>query len=393
MKKHIFKFTSFFFITLSLTAQNEKKDFFMTKGNGYEFHFLDDQYSLNFDFRGQFRAFYPYANFPVTPDDFDKESTSLAVSRARIKMGGHVFKKYYTFYLEQDIVGGNLLDARVMIEKYPYMKFKMGQWKVHYNRERTISSGSLMPIDRSIINSVFTVDRQIGASMYGDLDGGNAANFSYWASVFTGMGRGGSVNDDNNLMYMLRLQWNPNGEVLKFSGSDLEDHDKFVSSVAIAGLTNTSKYTSYSTKGGGQLYGFQNGENGQYKISQAMFETAFKYKGLSWEQELHYKKIDDRINNVSTPLYGYYVQAGYFFHHLIEGFPKPLEIYARQAFYDPDKEMDDNNNYEYTIGCNWFFKKHKNKLTLNYTHLKYDQFNPEYKTSNMVALQWDVSVF
>ncbi len=60
------------------------------------------------------------------------------------------------------------------------------------------------------------------------MDGGGAANFNYWAEVLTGSGRGGSVGDDDNLMYMLRLQWNPNGKELGFSGSDLKFHEKFI---------------------------------------------------------------------------------------------------------------------------------------------------------------------
>ena len=85
---------------------------------------------------------------------------------------------------------------------------------------------------------------------YGNIDGGGAANFNYWAEILTGSGRGGAVGDDENLMYMGRLQWNPNGKELGFSGSDLKFHEKFVGSVAIAGVTNTSKYN-------GRMYSYQ----------------------------------------------------------------------------------------------------------------------------------------
>ena len=88
-----------------------------------------------------------------------------------------------------------------------------------------------------------------------------------------------------------------------------------------------------------------------------MLETAFKFKGLSWQQELHYKNIDDNVNLKKTTLIGNYFQLGYFFYHVFPKFPKPLEIFARQAFYDPNTEIDNNNNYEYTLGLNWFFKE------------------------------------
>ncbi len=379
--------------SLQLSSQEKNNDFYITKGKGYEFHFFDDSYLLQIDFRGQFRATYLHDEFPILGDDFTEESTNFKINRARIKVGGYIYKPYYKFYFEQDIVGGNLLDFRVMIEKYPFLKLKVGQWKARYSRERVISSGNQQDIERSIVNSVFTIDRQQGVSLYGNLKSHGAVNFNYWVSVFSGTGRSGTSNDKNTLMYLLRLQWNPNGEVLKFSGADIENHQKFISSIAIAGVTNTSKYTQFSTSGGGQLPGFEDGENGQYKVNQFLFETAFKYKGLSWQQELHYKNVDDRVNLEQTSLIGNYFQLGYFFYNAFPKFPKLLEIFARQAFYNPNIDVSGNNHYEYTIGCNWFFKGHKNKLSFDYSYLQTDDVELAYNKGNRFRLQWDISIF
>ena len=207
------------------------------------------------------------------------------------------------------------------------------------------------------------------------------------------MGRGNSNNDNEGMMYMGRVQWNPNGKALGFSGSDIEFHENFVGAVALAAVTNTSPYTSFSTSGGGQLFGFEPGENGQYKVDQFLVETAFKYKGLSWQQELHYKNIDDRINLNETPLMGYYVQLGYLPHYQFQNIPKALEIFARHSYYDADTNRNGNSNYEYTLGLNWFFKGHKNKLTLDYSYLEYNEFDPLFRSGNRVRLQWDVSIF
>lgn len=377
----------------SESKKEDTKDFYLKKGKGFEFHFDQDKYMFYMDFRGQFRASYPHNNFPTQEDDFSDDDINMGISRARIKFGGYVGQPEYNFYLEQDVRGGNLLDFRAQIEKLPYLKFRVGQWKARYSRERVISSGKQTGLERSLINRIFTIDRQQGVSLYGNIDGGGAANFNYWAEVLTGSGRGGSVGDDDNLMYMLRLQWNPNGEELGFSGSDLKFHEKLVSSVAVAGVTNTSRYTRFSTSGGGQLYGYDSGVDGQYKVDQFLFETAFKYRGLSFDQELHFKNIDDKVNLEETMLIGNYFQVGYFFHYLFEKFPKPLEVFARQAFFDPDTDVSGNNNFEYTFGLNWFFKGHKNKLTIDYSYLDYNQFKIEDNTDHMVRIQWDVSIF
>lgn len=375
------------------TKEKEPIDFYLKKGKGFEFHFDDDKYMFYIDFRGQFRASYPHNNFPTSEEDFSDDDINMGISRARIKFGGYVGEPGYNFYLEQDIRGGNLLDFRAQIEKLPYLKFRVGQWKARYSRERVISSGKQTGLERSLINRIFTIDRQQGVSLYGNLDGGGAANFNYWAEILTGSGRGGSVGDDDNLMYMMRLQWNPNGKELGFSGSDLKFHEKFVSSVAIAAVTNTSKFTRFSTSGGGQLYGYEPGVDGQYKVDQFLFETAFKYRGLSFDQELHFKNIDDKVNLEETLLIGNYFQVGYFFHYLFDKFPKPLEVFARQAFFDPDANVASDINYEYTFGLNWFFKGHKNKLTIDYSYLDYNQFKIEDNTDHMVRIQWDVSIF
>lgn len=372
----------------------DKKDFSLTKGNkGFEFHFDDDQYLLYIDFRGQFRASIPSFSFPSNVDNFDDEDTFLGISRARIKFGGYVGRPEYNFYLEEDLRGGNLLDFRAQIEKFPFLKFRVGQWKARYSRSRVISSGKQTAIERSIVNRTFTIDRQQGVSLYGQIEGAGAANFNYWAEVLAGNGRGAPLGDDDKLMYMLRLQWNPNGKELAFSGSDLKFHEKFTSSIAFAAVTNTSPYTRFSTSGGGQLYGYPIGISGQYKVNQMTFETAFKYRGLSWQQELHYKNIDDKVNLEETLLIGNYFQVGYFFHYLFDKFPKPLEVYARQAYVNPDTDLSGNNNWEYSFGVNWFFHGHKNKLTLDYSYLDLNQFDVENNSEHMVQLQWDISIY
>ena len=119
--------------TLLFSQEEQEKDFYVTKGKGFEFHFFDDSYLLHVDFRGQFRAsFTDFEKFPDSNEDFPESGTTLAINRARIKIGGHVFKPYYTFYFEQDLVGGNLLDFRAQLEKLPYLKLRVGQWKVRY---------------------------------------------------------------------------------------------------------------------------------------------------------------------------------------------------------------------------------------------------------------------
>jgi phosphate-selective porin len=274
---------------------------------GWQFSTADGKYMMQIQSRLQFRFASPFDTDPVTFEDYiDTDQHIFKINRARLKIGGIAFKKWLKFYWEYELAASVMLDFRLMIEKYSFLKLKVGQWKVQYSRERIISSGRQQLAERSIINRAFTIDRQQGISFYGHLQGGGIADFNYWLSILTGMGRGARENDDLHLMYMTRLQWSFLGKQVKFSGSDLEFSEDAAGILALAAVTNRSPYTRFSTAGGGQLTGFEEGETGQYRVYQSLLETAFKYKGFSWQQELHWKQINDLKNKTTTILLGNY---------------------------------------------------------------------------------------
>jgi phosphate-selective porin OprO/OprP len=103
-----------------------------------------------------------------------------------------------------------------------------------------------------------------------------------------------------------------------------------------------------------------------------MQESAGKYKGFSWQQELHYKQIRDHVNNNETEMAGNLVQVGYFFHHLWKTVPSNVELYVRQAFYLPDVSASNQLQKEYSLGFNWFLSGHRLKLTGEASHLHSD---------------------
>ena len=126
-----------------------------------------------------------------------------------------------------------------------------------------------------------------------------------------------------------------------------------------------------------------------------MQEFAFKYRGLSVQQEFHRKFITDRVVGSKSDLTGAYFQAGYFFHNILEFIPAPLEFAARYAYVEEPNETDRdsyNERKEYTLGANWFFSGHNNKLTLDFSRLTLDdRLVSQTDSENRVRLQWDVS--
>ncbi|WP_426485994.1 OprO/OprP family phosphate-selective porin [Flavobacterium sp. 2] len=361
---------------------------------GIELRTRDNKFLFQLQSRLQFRFSTPNDTDPLTYDDYSQEAkTTFKINRARLKVGGHAFHPWLKYYWEYELSQSNLLDFRLMVEKWEWLSFKAGQWKVEYTRERFISSGEQQTVDRSLINRPFTADRQMGVEVYGHLKGAGIADFNYWAAALTGTGRGNTANDDGNLMYFGRVQWNFLGRFLDFEGSDLEFHEKPTPIIAISGLTNRSPYTRFSQSGGGSLEGFENGAPGQYRVNQWNIETAFMYRGFSWQSELHTKDIIDKLNfDKTTTLRGYYIQAGYFFSNVFGWWPKKLEMAARHAGYRPDDSIKQNSQEETTIAFNWFFNGHKNKLTSEVSYFSFQDKTLPLEQGWRFRIQWDISL-
>jgi phosphate-selective porin len=360
---------------------------------GFELATRDGRFKMQIQPRLQFRFSTPLDADPATPDDLEAPAQpTFKVNRARLKIGGNAFQPWLQYYWEYELAQNALLDFRLQLARWPGLRLRLGQWKADYGRERLISSGAQEMADRSLINRPFMVDRQQGVALYGHLAGLGAANFEYWAEVLTGTGRGNRTNDDATLMYLGRAQWNCFGRQVPWEGSDTRRHEEPVGLVAVAAVTNRSPYTAFSQLGGGSLEGFSIGEPGQYRVNQALVETAFQYRGLAWQQELHWKQIDDRDSSAITTLTGNYVQLGYFFHGLAAWVPKPLELASRYALYDPNRDQDDDLQQELSFAGNWFFDGHRNKLTAETAVLRYEQAPPAGSASRVrFRLQWDIS--
>ncbi len=360
---------------------------------GIELQTKNKKFLFQLQSRLQFRFATPGDIDPVTYNDYNLGNhTTFKINRARLKVGGHAFEPWLKYYWEYELSQSNLLDFRIMVEKWDWLNLKIGQWKVEFTRERFTSSGEQQMMERSFINRPFTADRQQGVELYGHL-GKGVADFNYWAAVLTGTGRGNTKNDDSKLMYFGRLQWNFLGRPVDFEGGDLEYHEKPAAIIALATLTNQSPYTRFSQSGGGSLDGFPVDSAGRYRVNQWNLESALMYRGFSWQSEWHHKYITDHRNNgKKTTLSGYYLQAGYFFHYLFPSFPKQLEIAARHATYRPDGAIKENKQNENSLAFNWFFSEHKNKLTGEFSHFGYEDKSLPLQGGWRFRLQWDISL-
>ncbi|MEJ2503597.1 MAG: porin, partial [Gemmatimonadota bacterium] len=129
----------------------------------------------------------------------------------------------------------------------------------------------------------------------------------------------------------------------------------------------------------------------RYRTQQALFETAFTWRGFSWAQEAHWKRVRDRTEATETDLTGHYVQIGYFPGEVWDGFPENLELATRWATFRLDVDRPDNRQHEFSVGANWFFSGHSNKLTAEVAWLSLQEnvLDP-LDEGPQLLLQWDI---
>ena len=377
---------------------------------GFRFETADGNWQTNLQWRGQFRFTNPSSGDPRQLSAFNDDSQStFEARRLRMKIGGHGFQPWIKYYFEVDLQpsrdtddsssssSARVIDWRIDVAKWDWGGIRVGQWKIDYNRERVDSSGRQQFVERSIINRVFTIDRQVGVQLRGRAFKETRADLHWYVGAFTGEGRG-VRGTDNNLLYTGRLQWNMLGRDVPLRQTDVEYTELPAASLAFAASTTKGSCTRWSSSGCGNLDGFTSPGSAladQFKIEQAVQDFAFKWRGWSIQQELHYKEVTDRLTDERSRLRGGYLQSGYFFHNRFPSFPKPLELAVRYAYLEEPNAVDlslDNERSELTFAANWFFAGHNNKLTFDISRLRLDDgwFNRQ-ESESRARLQWDVS--
>jgi hypothetical protein len=316
-----------------------------------------------------------------------EQQSGTDLRRGRIKGGGKLWADWFDVYSEYDFQSETLLDYRVTLAQSDALSFRVGQWKSEFNRERIDSSGKQQLVERSTANYWFTIDRQVGAALSSRLFKGSNRDMHLWLELLSGQGLGTGFQSGDGLL-LGRLQLNPVGQELSFSQSDLKRQQRPLTSFALGAVTGDSPFTRFSSSGGGSLPGYQQGDFG---LRQWMLESAVHYRGLSWQQELHWKDIRNRSDGSRRRIWGGYAQAGSFFNEWWSAIPSPLELVARVAYVDPDTPDRSDQQWEYTIGANWFFNGHRNKLTLDYSLLDFDEGSDNAR-ENRLRLQWELSL-
>lgn len=161
-------------------------------------------------------------------EDLSPTEILFRTRRMRVKAKGHLVDPRLTFKIElafsrDDLseqlgASGNILyDAYMQYAFTPSLAIRFGQFKVPGNRERVVSSGDLALVDRSILNSAFNLDRDIGVMVLFEKDLG-PTQIGYFGMVSNGEGRnilstniGLNENNQLDLAITQRVEFLPFG--------------------------------------------------------------------------------------------------------------------------------------------------------------------------------------
>ena len=142
--------------------------------------------------------------------------------RARINLTGD-FAENFDFKVEgefenSDGTSNNRTDFSgtdifVNWHQFPEAQIKVGQWKAPFGLEQLTPDTTLFLPERSFPTGAITPDRQVGAQLWGkpftNIWPAQKDLLTYYAGIFNGNGRNVSVNDNNNFMYVGRLELLP----------------------------------------------------------------------------------------------------------------------------------------------------------------------------------------
>ena len=315
---------SFLFIPLGLSLQaQEISD---TKfGNGMiNFIAKDSSFSVKFAPRVQSRY---QSEWSYNGEDYDPVDINFSVRRARLKFGGFAFSPKLKYKIElglsnRDISGANvynrntpryILDAVVMWNFYEKFELWAGQTKLPGNIERVVSSANLQLIDRSLLNSKFNIDRDMGIQLRHKLRLGGNWIIKEKFSISQGEGRNITEGNIGGLQYTSRLELLPFGEFSSKGDYFQGDLKREKSIKAMFGFTydinenavkSRSNMGSYLIQSSGGLF--------ETDITTIFLDGVIKYNGFALTGEYANRDADqiEALEEDGTTKTGAVVGAG-----------------------------------------------------------------------------------
>jgi phosphate-selective porin OprO and OprP len=308
--------------------------------------------------------------------------------RARVNLTGD-FAEQFDFKVEGDFgqndgtnnnrTAFSGTDIWLNWHQFPAAQIKAGQYKAPFGLDQLTPDTSLYTIERTLPTGAITPDRQIGVELWGkpftNLWPKQKDLLTYYAGIFNGNGRNTTVNDNNNFMYVGRLESTlfkdvfGKGSFLKLGADVLNSRDD-------KGTTITST---------ANLLVNDDGSLSPFVLPGADERTAWsvdawlKLGPFDLIGEYLQEQVNGRTVNGVPPGFddfttdGFYVTGGYFL------IPKKFQAVVQWQALNPGQKGNDGI-HSILGGLNYYIHGDDLKLMVNYIHTWSDfrQENPEF---------------
>ncbi|GAA4972490.1 porin [Algibacter aquimarinus] len=370
---------------LSITSQ-EISDTSFGKGL-INFTTKDSSFSIKFAPRFQMRYI---SSWDHDGDQYGAAEQNFIIRRARLKFDGFAYSPKLKYKIElglsnRDLSGANqfnrntpryILDAVLMWHFAKNWELWAGQTKLPGNVERVVSSGNLQLIDRSLLNSRFTLDRDIGLQLRHKFYLGE--NFLIREKVALSQGEGRNVTEGNEggLQYTARLELLPFGAFKSkgdYSASDLKREPKPKLSLTFTYDLNTDAVRERSVLGD---YMFRS-DGSLYETDQTtvFVDAMYKHNGFSFMGEYAKRTADAPVaididgitptGDIVLTGNALNLQAGYLF-------KSNYEVAGRFTTLEYEAVTNALPVKQYTLGFNKFIHGHKLKVQSDISYTSVD---------------------
>lgn len=268
-----------------------------------------------------------------------------------------------------------ILDAVLKWNFYENFELWAGQTKLPGNIERVISSGDLQLVDRSVVNSRFNIDRDMGVQLRHHMTLGNSFLIREKLSLSQGEGRNVTTGNLGGHQYTGRLELLPFGKFASkgdYRGAALGRQKTPKLLVAATYDMNKDAVRTRSNMGSYMEtdYGFH-----ETDINTFFADMMFKYKGFSFMGEYAKRTADNPIaTNLDGTATGDVVWVGNGL-NLMSGylFKNNYEVTGRYSNVTLDESITGiGEENQYTLGLSKYFVGHKLKLQTDVTLLDFD---------------------
>ncbi len=307
--------------------------------------------------------------------------------RARINLTGD-FAEQFDFKIEGDFENSDGLNANrtafeatdifVNWHQFPWAQIKVGQWKAPFGLEQTTPDTSLYMIERSLPTGAITPERQLGIQLWGkplaSIWPEQKDLLTYYAGIFNGNGRNITNNDNNNFMYVGRLEstlfkskmWGES--YLKLGADVLNSRDD-------AG-TNISQTLNLKVNADGSLSPFTlptAAERTAWSVDAWLKLGRFDLIGEYLDEYVNGRTVNGVPGMPDFTTNGYYITAGYFL------IPKKLQLAVQWQDLNPGQKGSDGIR-SITGGLNYYIHGDDLKVMVNYIHTWSDfrEAHPEF---------------